>query len=316
MQQTGNAVRKITERTELEAPEMLTPEDAAAAMSRAIRESFSRIYLPSGVIFQSVKKGRWSFFFGGNYANPPKRTLQIGESWEPAAGAFRMRYAEGTRLLHFLWDFLCDQLHPKAYLDIRSEERALRVYPDQENRTVCLQYIDNGQLQSTRFYLEDHRVLDLYLGMLAGFRFMMRGKFANADAAIERGETPDFDSETLMEAYPLEKRTVNVVLKSRHMIILNAVVNNELFRITQAHAPMLSHTLTAHLYRTLRNRVTFSDYMDFDLPTYARASEQDNGRLRLGIFHADFSRVHTPFLVALHLGSTHLIDGLPMSIYR
>ncbi len=316
MQQVGNIVLKLAEIDEDEAAELTPEEIARRALEKAARESFTRLYLPSGVIFLSVKKARWSFFFGGNYANPPRKVLAIGETWEPAAGAFRLKIMEGLKVLYFLWDFLCGTLNPKIYLDIRNEDRAIRFYQDPENRTICLHFIDNENCQSTKFYLEDHRILDLYLGMLAGFRSMMRGKFANSEAAESRGEKPDFEGMQILEAHPLGRHTVDMVIKNRHVIIRNAVVNNEVFRITQAHAPVIAHALTANLCRNLKNRISFSDYLVLDMPGFGRINEDDYGRVVFGPFRASFSPIHTPFLVAIHLGVTHLIDGLPMHIYR
>jgi len=291
-------------------------ESIEKRLEKQQRESILRLYSGSGTIFLSPKQGRWSFYFKGNHVNAPTRKMKPGEVWKEANGVVRLKFFDAFQLMQFLWKATSNQLMRNERLEIRIGNKSLLAAFSEKKDNVMIRYLDNTTQQCTLFLMSQHHLLDLYLGMLAVYRFMTIGRFGQLqNQKEEKGKKKNIKHINLLTNYTLGKNTISVVLRHDSLTIRHTAIQDKNFKAYRKDACMLSHVLSAHLYRQFKKTQKVGENKIF-IALPQMGTRQDVGKIILGPFNLDFSAINISALVAIHLGSAVLIDGLPTHMFR
>jgi len=300
---SGNKTFFIPKIKDMEGNELAAIEQK---IKKQKRESILRIYTGSGAIFLSPQQGKWSFYFGGNFINPNQNKIKPGEAWQPANSTIRLRYIEGFKMLNFLWDAICKQINEKETLYIRIENQNIFLNYIKESQEITLKFTNFELKQATVFHLHEHHILDLYLGMLATYRYQMNGRFSQSDK---------LKGLPIIKSFPLSNSMISLFIQRDNFVLRHDVINDKIFRGYPPHATMTSHILTSFLYRHINKTGRVGEKIALTLPTITRKKE-DHGKIEMGVFEFDFSKANTPILVAIHMACSFLADGLPTHLYR
>jgi len=300
--------------------EYISPEEALKLIEEAKRDTLSRLYLPSGKMFLNVIDEQWVFALFGDYTNTPMAEMKPGVVWRPAEGTYRMGYNDIFSMAIYLWNFLSGNLeknekilNAKSPKNIKSNRIMLCQYSP-EREQIFIRFIDYSRKQSTIFPLTQHHALELYLGIMAGFRVIAKRHFeSQSDAASKAGISPM--PITMIEAHPLDNVPLEVILRPTKIVIRDIRTQDNLKSLHAAQSSMLSHVLTSYLTRNLNRVVKFGDRITIALPFSVKEMD-DKGKIIIGEYKSDFSKKNTAFNVAIHMASYYLIDGLPTMLIR